>query len=308
MKYPIKKEFYPYAYFTPPIPSARIAGGLGAMLRPPRSLFRDPSLNVERRRIFSADGEEIELLLISPKDVKGKTGALVYYHGGGFLFGATWYHYRIVARYAKEIPLRVIFVQYRLAPKHLHPLPAEDCYAALRWTYENAEELSVDRERIAVAGDSAGGALTAAVCQMARDRGTDLPRAQMMIYPVTDRRMQTPSQQSFLDTPIWNARLSRKMWRAYLGEGEIRDVAYASPMEAASIVGLPRAYVETAEFDCLHDEGIAYAEALRAAGGEVTVVETEGTMHGFDIAERAPTTVAAVERRIAWLKKTLEKE
>ena len=79
-------------------------------------------------------------------------------------------------------------------------------------------------------------------------------------------------------------------------------------MEAASLVGLPRAYVETAEFDCLHDEGIAYAEALRAAGGEVTVVETEGTMHGFDIAERAPTTVAAVERRIAWLKKTLEKE
>ena len=185
MKYPIKKEFYPYAYFTPPIPSARIAGGLGAMLRPPRSLFRDPSLTVERRRIFSVDGEEIELLLISPKDVKGKTGALVYYHGGGFLFGATWYHYRIAARYAKEIPLRVIFVQYRLAPKHLHPLPAEDCYAALRWTYENAEELSVDRERIAVAGDSAGGALTAAVCQMARDRGADLPRAQMMIYPVT---------------------------------------------------------------------------------------------------------------------------
>ena len=164
-------------------------------------------------------------------------------------------------------------------------------------------KLSIDPARVAVAGDSAGGALAAAVCQMARDRGSSLPCAQLLIYPVTDRRMDYPSCRAYTDTPMWNARLSKKMWQGYVQDPAAPHMAYASPMEADTFEGLPPAYVETAEFDCLHDEGVAYALALQGAGVDVTLSETEGTMHGFDIAMKAPTTQAAIAARLAYLDK-----
>jgi acetyl esterase/lipase len=227
---------------------------------------------------------------------------LVYYHGGGFFFGGAGYHYKLAKRYALEADCKVVFAQYRLAPKHPHPTPAEDCYAVLRWTYENAEGLGVDRGRIAVGGDSAGGALAAAVCHMARDRHTDMPCFQLLVYPVTDRRMQTESCRVFTDTPMWHSRLSAKMWQGYVQEEDPPNLAYASPMEAARFDGLPPAYVETAEFDSLRDEGEAYAEALRGAGVSVVLNATKGTMHGFDIVENAPTAQAAAEARIAYMR------
>ncbi len=200
----------------------------------------------------------------------------------------------------------MIFVQYRLEPKNPHPTPAEDCYAALRWTFENADKLHVDKSRIAVGGDSAGGALAAAVCQMARDRGGNMPHFQLLVYPVTDRRMQAESCKKYTDTPMWNAKLSVKMWKGYVQDENVLDIAYASPMEAKPFDDLPSAYVETAEFDCLRDEGIAYAEALRKAGVSVDLNEPKGTMHGFDIVEKAPTTGAAVKVRIEFMRKLFE--
>jgi acetyl esterase/lipase len=100
---------------------------------------------------------------------------------------------------------------------------------------------------------------------------------------------------------MWNSRLSVKMWQGYLPDETVGNIAYASPMEAESFTGLPDAYVETAEFDCLHDEGIAYADALRNGGAQVTVNETAGTMHGFDIAENAPVSKSAVDARIRYM-------
>ena len=130
-----------------------------------------------------------------------------------------------------------------------------------------------------------------------------MPLFQLLVYPVTDRRMNYDSCRKFTDTPMWNAKLSVKMWQGYVQNENASDIAYASPMEADRFDGLPSAYVETAEFDCLHDEGIAYADALRAAGVDVMLNETCGTMHGFDIVEKAPTTRAAVKARIEFMKK-----
>ena len=129
-----------------------------------------------------------------------------------------------------------------------------------------------------------------------------MPLFQLLIYPVTDRRMQTESCKKFTDTPMWNSKLSEMMWHNYLQEDNPSNIAYASPMEADSFEGLPDAYVETAEFDCLHDEGIAYAEALRKAGAAVEINETKGTMHGFDIVRNAPTTQKAVAKRIEYIR------
>lgn len=309
MKFPIKKEFAPFSWVSPPVQNPKMAGWMGSQMRPPRwvRVDGDDKVSVTRLSVRSYDGAEIPIFSIEPRSfrAKRKTGTipcLVYYHGGGFFFEGAGYHYTLAKRYALECGCRVLFAQYRLAPKHPHPTPAEDCYAALRFAFESAAELRTDAARIAVGGDSAGGALAAAVCQMARDRGTDAPLFQLLVYPVTDRRMETESCRLFTHTPMWNSRLSEKMWEGYVPNTDAPDVAYASPMEATRFDALPPAYVETAEFDCLRDEGIAYAKALQSAGVDVTLNETRGTMHGFDIVKNAPTSKEAVAARIAFMR------
>ena len=308
MKYPINKEFSPYSRMTPPIQNAKMAGWMGSKMKPPRWVRknRDHEVSIKKENIKSYDDAEISVVVIDPYGLEEVSPCLVYYHGGGFFFEGAGYHYKLAKQYALECECRVIFVQYRLAPKNPHPTPAEDCYAALRWTFENSGKLNVDTTRIAVGGDSAGGALAAAVCQMARDRGTDMPLFQLLVYPVTDRRMNYDSCRKYTDTPMWNAKLSVKMWQGYVQDENAPDIAYASPMEVQSFENLPSAYVETAEFDCLHDEGIAYANALLEAGVSVELNETRGTMHGFDIVQKAETTKAALAARIAFMKKVFE--
>ena len=304
MKYQINKEFSPFSHIAPPIRNAKIAGWMGSKMKPPGWIRRnkDSEVSVTKENIKSFDGNEISVFIIDPYGLEEMSPGLVYYHGGGFFFEGAGYHYKLAKQYALECECRVIFVQYRLAPKYPHPTPSEDCYAALRWTFENAKRLRIVKENIAVGGDSAGGALAAAVCQMARDRGTEFPLFQLLIYPVTDRRMNYDSCRKYTDTPMWNAKLSVKMWEGYVQDKNAHNVAYASPMEAPSFDNLPTAYIETAEFDCLHDEAIAYANVLQQAGVVVTLNETKGTMHGFDIVEKAPTTKAAVKARIEFMK------
>ena len=242
------------------------------------------------------------MLFITPKSASDTSNCLVYFHGGGFTFGGAGYHYRNAKRYAVETPCKVIFVRYRLAPAHPFPSPQEDCFAALSWTRANAHALEIDPERIAVGGDSAGGCLAAAVSQMARDRLGWIPRFQMLIYPFTDRRLTSPSNQRFVDTPMWNSRLSAAMLSSYLPDPTAGPIQYASPAEATDFTGLPPAYIETAEFDCLHDDGTSYADKLTNAGVQVHLLETKGTIHGFDIVTWAPTTKAVVTQRIAYLR------
>ncbi len=278
-------------------------GRIGAWMKPPRSLFRDPEISVRRMHIPSYDDARIEILILEPRGLAHPTPCLVYYHGGGFIFGASFHHYNLAREYAKRTPCRLIFAQYRLAPRYPHPTPSEDCYAALRWAQENAVALGIDPSKIGVGGDSAGGALAAAVCQMARDRGTALPCFQLLVYPVTDCRMETESNRIFTDTPMWNSKLSRRMWRAYLPNQAANNIAYASPMLSENFENLPTAYVETAEFDCLRDEALAYAAALRDAGAEVEINETKGTIHGFDAARNAGASKAAIATRIAFIQR-----
>ncbi|MGN1372958.1 MAG: alpha/beta hydrolase [Candidatus Coproplasma sp.] len=305
MKYPIDKQFAPFNHFTPPLGNAKFAGWIGGLMRPPCRIWRDKDVKATKQKIKSYDGQEIELILFEPEGIGDNCPCLVYYHGGGFFLGAAWYHYSLARQYALDTPCKVVFVQYRLTPKYAHPTPSEDCYAALKWTFDNADGLHVDRKRIAVGGDSAGGALAAAVCQMARDRNTALPLFQLLVYPVTDRRMNTHSQKTYTDTPMWNGKLSKIMWQGYI-QGCKEDIAYASPMEAESFNSLPQTYVEVVEFDCLHDEGLAYADALKKGGVDVELYEVKGAMHGFDIKLKAPTAQQARKRRIEYMQRAFD--
>lgn len=306
-KYNINKEFGIYCYMKTPVMPAKAAGILGSLMHPPGWIKRDPEVSVSMYRIAGYRGVPIEALVFEPRSLGPDSPCLVYYHGGGFFFGAAGYHYKLAKQYALGAGCRVVFVQYRLSPKYQFPIPAEDSYAAYLWAAEHADVLRIDKDRIAVGGDSAGGCLCAAAAQMCRDRGTAPPVFQLLIYPVTDRRMDSESNRKYTDTPMWHSRLSAKMWQGYLPHVPSENISYASPLEADRFDSLPPAYVELAEFDCLHDEGLAYAQRLMDAGVDVEVNETKGTMHGYDIAEQAATVRESVNRRIAYMNRKFAK-
>ena len=297
MKYPLDKQFRLVAHLHLPL-QKWMAAPSQLMLRslPCRS---DKDTEVQRMMVVGPDGNRIPTLIIRPRGVSGVLPCLYDIHGGGFVFAAAPYHYTLAKEYAARVGCAVVFPDYRLAPKHPYPAAAEDCFAVYRWL------LQIDPEHIAIGGDSAGGDLAAAVTLMARDWGEKLPCFQMLIYPVTDRRMQTESTLRFPDTPVWGARDSVKMWEYYLPTLPAEHIEYASPMEAPSVEGLPPAYLEVAEFDSLRDEGLAYGRRLEAAGIEVEYHETRGTPHGFEFVTNAPITKAAVAKRIEVLKRVL---
>ena len=301
-KYAIKREFFPFSHFTPPISEKFLAMSVPHM-KTPGYIYRDKKLAVTRHEMASYDGVGVEVFLLSPKDLDGKAPCLLYLHGGGFVLPAAGYHYKNAMRYAKEAGCRVVFVNYRLAPQVKHPVFFEDCYAALCWVYDNAELLQIDVSRIGIGGDSAGSTLAVGVCMMARDRQHPVRlRFQMLPYPYLDARGNSESCRRFTDTPMWNSSLSDRIGPMTKADPHAPEYVYYSPVEAKSLEGLPPAYIETAEFDCLHDDGILYAAKLREAGIAVVLNETKGTMHGFDIMQKAPTTKAAVAARIDYMR------
>ena len=306
-KYKIKREFFPFSHFTPPISEKFLSVAVPNM-KTPKYIHRDKELDVVRHEITSYDGEKIECFLMSPKALTKKSPCLIYIHGGGFVLPAAGYHYKNAMRYAKEIGCKVIFVNYRLAPKHPFPVFFEDCYSAMCWTYDNAETLGIDTSRIGIGGDSAGSTLSVGVCMMAKDRSHPIKFAfQMLPYPYLDARNNSDSCRKFTDTPMWNSSLSERIGPMTRVDRDRPDFVYYSPVEAESFDGLPPAYIETAEFDCLHDDGILYVQKLREAGIPATLNETQGTMHGFDIVQRASTTKEAIKTRIDFMKKAFNK-
>ena len=300
-KYPINKEFFPFTFLKPPIKNPKSAGKMGEMMKPPGWLWRDKEISVQRKKIAGYRGDPIEVFIMEPRNIQ-TDNCLIYYHGGGFFFEGAGYHYRNAKAYALGAPCKVLFVQYRLAPKHPFPIPAEDSYEALKWANDHADTLGISKEHIALAGDSAGGCLAAAVTQMARDRGLHVKlRFQLLLYPFVDQSMSSESNRLYTDTPMWNSTLSKQMTGGYVQDPHVENYVYASPIEGC-LEHLPDAYIETAEFDCLHDDGINYAQKLHLAGVTVEVNETKGTMHGFDIVQKAPTTKAAIARRIEYMR------
>ena len=210
---------------------------------------------------------------------------IVYLHGGGWVSGSVNAWDGLCRRLAATANAVVASVDYHLAPEHPFPGPLDDCHAALAWFVDRAGDFGVDPARVAIAGDSAGGNLSAAVALVARDRGPDLV-AQVLVYPVTDAACDTPSMAANGEGYLLTAAAMRDMWAMYLG-GWARDVAPgdADPLAAVlrhpDLAGLPPALVMTAEFDPLRDEGEAYAARLAEAGVPTTVRRFDGMIHGF---------------------------
>jgi acetyl esterase len=234
---------------------------------------------VEDRKIPGPAGD-IPVRIYSPP---GKPiGILVYFHGGGWVVGDIASHDYVCRALTNAAGCVVVSVDYRLAPEHKFPAGPEDCYAATEWVSKNAASLGSDADHIAVGGDSAGGNLAAVISLMARDRKGPRIRHQMLIYPVTDAAMDTPSYKEFTADGFVLSKLEMEwFWGYYLANKRDGENPYASPSRASNLSNLPPAHIITASHDPLRDEGEAYAELLKKAGNRVKVKRYQGVVHGF---------------------------
>ncbi|HAA91635.1 MAG TPA: hypothetical protein DCS82_10750 [Rhodospirillaceae bacterium] len=209
------------------------------------------------------------------------TPLILYFHGGGFVIGNLDTHQSSCIRLCVDTTWPVISVDYRRAPENPFPAAPEDCYAVFCWAAQNAETLGIDRDRIALVGESAGGNLATVAALMARDRNGPQAAFQLLFYPVTDCNYTTPSYQNFADGPLLPARVMQAYWRHYLAGDETTDEIYAAPLLAESLVDLPPAAIVTAEFDVLRSEAEAYTTRLKSQGVTVSEYRAEGLIHGF---------------------------
>lgn len=214
------------------------------------------TIGYQKLTLKSFDGSTFPVELFSPYTTKDKSPCILFLHGGAFALPANDFHKKLMTEYALGSHAKVLIVDYRLVPKYRYPYGLEDCFTAYRWIVEYGNEFAIDTNRIAVCGDSAGGALAASLTHLIRDRNLTAPLFQMLIYPVLDAVQQTDSMKRFTDTPIWNARQNTKMWNLYCKNPTTQ--AYCSPMQIPSFAILPKAYIEANEFDCLRDEAIEY--------------------------------------------------
>ena len=245
--------------------------------------------------------EKLSTLVIEPREYNEKLPCIVFYHGGGFLLKASQAHYQVVKWYASKANCKVVFADYRLLPENKYPIAIEDCYSTYIWALDNSDKLGIDPDKIIVAGDSAGGNISCAVMMMLKDRNVSLPKGVLLVYPVLDKRMKTDSMKNYTDTPIWDSRCNKQFWDMYLKEKDRDTAKYASISEAESVVYFPSTYIEVAEFDCLHDEGMEFGQRLESEGVSVEIHDIKGACHGFESVLKSNMVNECINRRISWI-------
>ena len=253
---------------------AQAAEAMAALAGPIQEVAR-----VEDRSI-PGPGQPIPVRVYWPA-AASELPVLVYFHGGGWVFGNIDSVDRTCRALANAAGCIVVNVEYRLAPENKFPAAVDDAYAAVRYVSEHAAEFGADPGRIAVGGDSAGGNLAAVVCLMARDRGGPRLAFQLLVYPVTDYDDDSPSQREFAEGYLLTRAAIPYFWGHYVSGPDQARHPHASPMKAASLEGLPPAMVITAECDPIRDQGEAYARRLQESGVPVTQRRYEGAIHVF---------------------------
>jgi len=255
------------------------------------------ALSVEDHVVTGAhDAPDVPVRVYAPASLDTTVAAILYIHGGGFTVGSVDMEHFNAVRLANELGVVVVSVEYRLAPEDPYPAALDDCYAALQWVHNEAAQLGIDAARVAVVGNSAGGGLGAGLALLARDRGGPPICFQFLGIPELDDRLETPSMQAFVDTPMWSRPSAEASWRAYLGTLHGGAVPpYAAPARATDLFGLPPAYVSTMEYDPLRDEGILYALRMLQSAVDVELHSFPRTFHG----STAMTTAAVTQRQLA---------
>lgn len=231
-----------------------------------------------------ADAPDVPVRIYRPENQSGVLPALLWIHGGGYIMGdieSLDYSTRQLALAGECV---IVSVDYRLAPDNPYPAPLEDCYAALKWLHENANELKADASRIAIGGGSAGGGLAAGLALLARDRAEVTVMFQLLIYPMIDDRNTVPASDEVRDALLWTRALNMLGWRSYLGcEPGGNDIScYAAASRAENLKGLPATYICVGDLDLFAEEDTEYARRLIAAGVSTELHVYPGGCHAFD--------------------------
>jgi acetyl esterase len=234
--------------------------------------------------IIPVDGAAITGYLFekeSTAESDGLSPLIIFYHGGGWIWGNMELYAYVCARIVNATGARILSVDYRLAPKYKFPIPLDDCYSSLLWAAKGAKYWRTDPDRIFVMGDCAGGNLAAAVCRKARDKKGPHIAGQILLYPITDGRMRTASYEKYATTPTLTSKEVSFYISNYMVEPkDIMNAAF-SPLLAKDQSRLPQALIIGAEIDPLHDDGMLYADALASADTPVQYLEVKGSLHGF---------------------------
>jgi acetyl esterase len=272
--------------------------------------IKKPEADIENRSIPGGPTGEISVRIFRPPGTHNTTlPAVVYLHGGGWVLGGSDTHDRLVRELANGAQVAIVFVNYTLSPEAKYPVSLEQAYAATKWVAENGQTINVNPSRLAVAGDSAGGTLAAAVTLLAKERGGPKIMFQLLFYPVTDANFDTPSYMAYQDGYFLTREGMKWFWDNYTTDGTNRKEPTVSPLQASieQLKGLPPALIINGEFDVLRDEGEAYAHKLMEAGVPVRAIRYHGTIHDFVMLNpitNTPATRGAIEQASDMLKKT----
>jgi acetyl esterase len=245
-----------------------------------RTLGESPAVGRVVDRSIPGPAGEIRIRITAPEG-DGPFPALVYFHGGGWVVGSIATHDALARSITSAAHLAVVSVDYRLAPEHRYPAAVEDAFAATAWVAANGASVGIDPARIGVAGDSAGGNLAAVVALMARDQGGPRLAYQLLIYPITNDDLDTPSYRDYSTGYMLTREAMKWYWDQYVQDVSKRAEPYVSPLRALDLSGLPPALVVTAEYDVLRDEGEAYAARLQEADVPARWLRYRGLIHGF---------------------------
>ena len=269
-----------------------------------------PAADMSEKTI-TQDGVQVKLTIVRPAGAKGVLPAFMFFHGGGWVLGDFPTHERLVRDLVAGSGAAAVFVNYTPSPEARFPVAINEAYAATKWVASHGSEIRVDGKRLAVAGNSVGGNMAAAVSLMAKDKGGPALRLQLLLWPVTDARFDNTSYKTFAEGHFLTRNMMKWFWDNYTTNPVERQNIYASPLQAstAQLRNLPPALIQTAENDVLRDEGEAYGRKLDAAGVAVTSVRYGGMIHDFgllNVLGQLPATRSAMLQASEELKKRLK--
>jgi acetyl esterase/lipase len=269
-----------------------------------------PEIDEEWINVKGGPSGEVPVRIVKPRGATGTLPVIVYLHGAGWVFGDAFTHDRLVRELAVGVEAAVVFPDYSRSPEARYPIAIEQNYTVAHWVESDGAGKGLDTRRIAVAGDSVGGNMSAALTLMAKERGGPTLAAQVLFYPVTDARFDTSSYEQFAEGYFLRRDGMEWFWDQYTTDEAQRDEITASPLRASleQLSGLPPALVITGEADVLRDEGEAYARKLREAGVPITAVRYQGIIHDFlmlNALRETHAADAAIKQAIGFLSEAL---